>query len=197
MITSRKDLVFYLQEDKRRNIKNASFGFLLMCSLYHTDGYRAYKYLKALRYYEYSLNVLKRRGVIGKFICLYYRFRWHRLSEKYNILIPPNVCGFGLRINHIVVGGGIIINCKSMGCYCSVNTGVIVGNNGGQDRIATIGDNVSLTIGSKVIGSVVVGDNVIIAPNSVVVKDVPPNAIVSGVPAKIIRINGVKVSKSE
>lgn len=55
--------------------------------------------------------------------------------------------------------------------------------------MAIIGDNVDLTIGCKVIGGVHIGNNVIVAPNSVVVKDVPNNAIVSGIPAKILKIN--------
>ena len=92
------------------------------------------------------------------------------------------------------LGGGIIINCKSIGNYCSANAGVVVGNNGGQDKIAIIGDNVSLTVGSKVIGKVKIGNNVIVAPNSVVVKDIPDNCVVSGVPAKIIIQNGIKVN---
>lgn len=85
--------------------------------------------------------------------------------------------------------GGIIINCKSIGCNCTANTGVIVGNNS-KGGMPIICDNVDLTIGSKVIGGVQIGNNVIVAPNSVVVKDVPNNAVVSGVPAKIIKING-------
>lgn len=48
-----------------------------------------------------------------------------------------------------------------------------------------------ITVGAKVIGNVSVGDNVIIAPNSVVIKDIPCNAIVSGVPAKIIKMRQV------
>lgn len=68
-----------------------------------------------------------------------------------------------------------------MGVYLVIRGGV----NGGSP---TIGDNVEITVGAKVIGKVSVGDNVIIAPNSVVVKDVPSNTIVSGVPAKIIKI---------
>ena len=51
-----------------------------------------------------------------------------------------------------------------------------------------------MTIGSKIIGKVIIGDNVVIAPNSVVIKDVPDNCIVSGVPAKVIKMNGVKVN---
>lgn len=70
--------------------------------------------------------------------------------------------------------------------FCSVSSSVVVGNKGTQDNRAIIGNNVELTIGCKVIGKVVLGNNVIVAPNSVVIKDVPDNAIVSGVPAKQI-----------
>ena len=73
-----------------------------------------------------------------------------------------------------------------MGDFCSVSSGVVIGNKGSQDKRAIIGNNVELTIGSKIIGKVVIGNNVIVAPNSVVIKDVPDNAIVSGIPAKLI-----------
>lgn len=81
----------------------------------------------------------------------------------------------------------MIINCRSIGNNCTANAGVIVGNNKGE--MAVIGNNVNLTIGCKVIGGVHIGDNVIVAPNSVVVKDVPDNAVVSGVSAKILKMN--------
>ena len=76
-----------------------------------------------------------------------------------------------------------------MGDYCIVTGGVVVGNKGSQDNRAIIGDHVELTLGSKVIGKVTIGDYAIVAPNSVVIKDVPSKAVVSGVPAKIIKIN--------
>ena len=66
-------------------------------------------------------------------------------------------------------------------------TGCVVGNKDSNENIATIGDNVGMTIGSKVIGRISIGNNVTIAPNSVVVKDVPDNAIVSGIPATILK----------
>lgn len=55
---------------------------------------------------------------------------------------------------------------------------LIVGNNN-KGGMAIIGYNVDMTIGSKIIGGVTIGDNVIVAPNSVVVKDVPDNAVAS------------------
>ena len=74
-----------------------------------------------------------------------------------------------------------------MGNYCTANAGVIVGNNH-KGGMAVIGDNVDLSVGCKVIGGVHIGNNVIVAPNSVVVKDIPDNVIVSGIPAKILKM---------
>lgn len=87
--------------------------------------------------------------------------------------------------------GGVIINAQSVGNYCTANAGVIVGDNNRGEK-AVIGDWVDLSIGCKVIGGVSIGDNVIVAPNSVVVKDVPANAIVTGIPAKILKYQSVE-----
>ena len=88
------------------------------------------------------------------------------------------------------MGGGIKINCISIGNYCTLNLGVLVGNNHhNQEERAIIGDNVNLTTGCKVIGKVKIGNNVVVAPNSVVIKDIPDNCVVSGVPATIIKKN--------
>lgn len=74
-----------------------------------------------------------------------------------------------------------------MGNYCVTNSGVVVGVKTGVDKAPIIGDHVELATGCKVIGNVVIGDNAIVAPNSVVVKDVEPGTVVSGVPAKFIK----------
>ena len=50
-----------------------------------------------------------------------------------------------------------------------------------------------LSVGCKVFGKIVIGNNVIIAPNAVVVKSVPDNCIIAGIPAKIIKKEGIKV----
>lgn len=74
-----------------------------------------------------------------------------------------------------------------MGCNCGANIGVVVGQKDNANNRPTIGDNVALTTGCKVIGKITIGDNVIVAPNSVVVKDIPSNCIVTGIPAKILK----------
>lgn len=106
-----------------------------------------------------------------------------RLGYKYNILIRPNTVGYGLYIPHI--SGGVILNCVSIGNHCTINAGVIVGRT--DKGIPTIGDNVHLAVGAKVIGNVVVGNNVVVGPNSVVVRDVEDNTVVTGIPAKFLK----------
>lgn len=186
MIKSKEDLAFYLKEDAKANIKQETCNWLRigLNIWYGNDSYRFLQYLIALRKYEYTLNCLS--GPIGKLRRLIAKARYHRLGAKISININPNVVGYGLRVPHLV--GGVIINCKSIGCKCTVNAGVIVGNNN-KGGMAIIGNNVDLTVGCKVIGGVQIGNNVIVAPNSVVVKDIPDNAVVSGIPAKILRIN--------
>lgn len=83
---------------------------------------------------------------------------------------------------------GVIVNCKSIGNNCKINSGVVVGSKHNNSQIAEIGNNVELAVGCKVIGKIKIGNNVVVAPNAVVVKDVPDNAIVGGVPAKIIKM---------
>lgn len=68
-----------------------------------------------------------------------------------------------------------------------VNTNILVGNKDTDDSLAIIGDNVELATGSMVIGRVRIGNNAVIAPNAVVTHDVPENAIVGGIPAKVIK----------
>lgn len=185
MIRSKADLTYYIERDKERNIGDIDFLSFWMKRIYKTDGMIAYLYLVSLRKYEYALNCLYKKGLWGKIVTLYYKWVHHRKSIKYNIVIGPNMVGYGLRIAH-VIGGGIIVNCKSMGNNCVVNVNVVVGNKHKTTDVPTIGDNVSLSTGCKVFGLIEIGNNVVVAPNAVVVKDVPDNCIVGGVPARVI-----------
>jgi serine O-acetyltransferase len=59
-----------------------------------------------------------------------------------------------------------------------------------------IGDNVRIGAGAKVLGGITLGDNVSVGANAVVVKDVPPNCVVVGVPAYIVKRDGKRVRES-
>ena len=179
MIQTKAELKLYLQEDAKANGIVLGMSYLIKL-FYGNINACAYRYLKSLRKYEYYHNV-------KSILRYWWRFYNRRLGLRYHLAIPINAVGKGLYLPHLE--GGIIINCKSMGYNCSVNAGVIIGNKDSQANISTIGNNVSFSIGCKIIGKVIIGDNSVIAPNSVVIKDVPPNSAVSGVPAKIIKQN--------
>lgn len=86
----------------------------------------------------------------------------------------------------------MIINALHVGDFCIVSSGVVIGNKNHPMNKPIIEDYVEVTIGAKIIGGVKVGSHAIVAPNSVVVKDVPPYSIVSGVPAKVIKFREIE-----
>ncbi|MCM1139414.1 MAG: serine acetyltransferase [Muribaculum sp.] len=182
MITSRKELKEFIKEDRSRyHLRNPRiFGAVL-----NDESYYVTKYLYALRNLEYYKNT--NRHLWNKIMYVFWFLRHRYLSINYGIKIAPNIVGKGLYIPHIV--GGVIINALHVGDYCVVNSGVIIGNKNKSEDKPIIGNNVEITIGAKVIGKIIIGDNVIVAPNSVVIKDVPNNAVVSGIPAKILKFN--------
>ena len=174
IIDSKANLTEWLRNDAKANGIDGRIQYYIKL-MYGNVGARAYRYLKALRHYEYSLN----RNLLSRY---WYRLKLRHLGNKYSIAIIPNTVQSGLHLPHLE--GGVIINCKSMGRWCTVNTGVVVGEK--NKELATIGSNVNLCVGCKIIGGVTIGENVTVAPNAVVVKDVEDNSIVAGVPAKKI-----------
>ena len=79
-----------------------------------------------------------------------------------------------------------------IGNNCNISQGVTLGvtNRGAKKGCPTIGDNVYIAPGAKVIGNIVVGNDVAIGANCVLTKDVPDHAVVVGIPGKIISYNG-------
>lgn len=106
-------------------------------------------------------------------------------SRKTGIQIDPNTIGKGIKIWHF---GSIVVNAKSkIGINCTLNPGIVIGHKAVNERAPIIGDNVYIGAGAKILGEVTVGDDVFIAPNCVVVKDVPSHCMVVGIPAIIIK----------
>ena len=103
---------------------------------------------------------------------------------------PGAKIGKRLVIDH---GMGIVIGeTAEIGDDCLIYHGVTLGGTGKDQgkRHPTIGNNVLIGCGAKVLGPFRVGDNVRIAANAVVLADVPDNATAVGVPAKVVRIAG-------
>lgn len=124
---------------------------------------------------------------------LYYvlRFWFNRLSLKLHIGIDPFMpLGDGFCIGHPFM---IIINrrCR-IGRNCTMAHDVTLGSTSRGDKAGcpTLGDNVFIGPGAKIIGAITIGNNVAIGANAVVTKDVPDNAVVAGVPARVLSMNG-------
>lgn len=86
------------------------------------------------------------------------------------------------------------VGAYSIGRNCSVNQLVVIGWTD-RTRGPILGDNVSVKAGAKILGPITIGNNVTVGANAVVTKDVPANCVVAGVPARIIRRDGVRVDE--
>ena len=103
---------------------------------------------------------------------------------------PGAQIGDSLFIDH---GMGVVIGETSIiGDNVTLYQGVTLGGTGKEKgkRHPTLGRNVVVGTGAKVLGNLTVGDNVRIGANAVVLRDVPPNAVVVGVPGRIVRHEG-------
>ncbi len=98
--------------------------------------------------------------------------------------------GSGLFLQH----GFSTIIMADIGDNCWINQQVTIGYKDKNGR-PKIGNNVCITAGAKVLGAITIGDNVTVGANAVVVKNVPDNCVVVGVPAYIIKRDGVKVKE--
>lgn len=183
MIQSRKDLNFYIAEDCKRNGQNRGILHYMWNLLRGQEQAHAFRYIKAMRHLEYHMN---NTGLIHAIAKVFYKIKVGRLGLRYSIEIQPNSCGYGLRIVHLS-SGGVLLNAKKIGNYCGFNAGSLVGNKDSQENRPEIGDYVAFGPGAKAFGKITIGDNLFVASNAVVVKDIPSNVIVGGLPAKIIK----------
>jgi serine O-acetyltransferase len=135
-------------------------------------------------YPEYRNLFYHRVGWLGKIV--------DPLCRPMNTLfISTAVIGLGLFIQH---GFATIIAAKSIGANCWINQQVTIGYSN-TDDCPTIGDNVTISAGAKLIGAVTLGNNSKVGANAVVVKNVPANSTIVGVPARIVKRDGKRVNQ--
>ncbi|HWI54446.1 MAG TPA: serine O-acetyltransferase [Desulfobacteria bacterium] len=110
---------------------------------------------------------------------------------------PGATIGDGLFIDH---GTGVVIGeTAEVGNNVTIYQGVTLGGTGKQKgkRHPTVGNNIVISSGAKVLGNITIGDNAKIGAGSVVLKDVPPNTTVVGIPGKIVIRDGVNIADLE
>ncbi len=110
---------------------------------------------------------------------------------------PGATIGENFFIDH---GNGVIIGETAVvGNNVTLYQGVTLGGTGKEHgkRHPTIGDNVMISAGAKVLGSFQVGENSKIGAGSVVIEEVPPNCTVVGVPGRVVRHNNQKLVRED
>ncbi len=110
---------------------------------------------------------------------------------------PGATIGKGLFIDH---GSGVVIGeTAEIGDNCTLYQGVTLGGTGKDTgkRHPTLGNNVMVGAGAKVLGPFKIGDNSKIAANAVVLKEVPEDSTAVGIPAKVVRRGDTKVPQND
>lgn len=156
-------------------------------------------------------NILMKTAILfhnpNMFFILIYRIEHYLFTHKFFLLkyIGFLLYPFYFYINYLLldiniyptvkIGKGFYLHYKGIILTRTTSAGenltligpLTVGTDLWETQGAKIGKNVTICTGAKVIGKVSIGDNVIVGANSVIVKDIPSNVIVAGVPAKIIK----------
>ena len=147
-----------------------------------------YPSFKALFYYKIAHYFYKKKKyLIARYIS-------EKAKRKTGIEIHPGATiGKGLFIDH---GTGVVIGETAViGDNVTMFHGVTLGGTGKEKgkRHPTIGNNVFIGCGAKLLGNITIGDNVKVGANAVVLKDVESNTTVVGVPGVIVKRNGKEV----
>lgn len=184
MIQSKADLKHYLKADGKVN--GIRHEWLKM--LTYNDSYAVHRHLRLLRHLEYHINCSSWWKLPLK---LYYLLCYRRSQIKTNMVIFPNTMGPGLLLMH--PGFRRIDRMVHAGNNCTILPMVLFGKKRPTDKDSTIqiGDNCYIGTGATILGPVTIGNNVTIAAGAVVTNDVPDNAVVGGVPAKILKYKNI------
>ena len=121
----------------------------------------------------------------------------HALRKTGIEIHPGAKIGKNLFIDH---GSGVVIGeTAEIGDNCTIYQNVTLGGTGKETgkRHPTLGNNVMVGAGARVLGPFKVGDNSKIAANAVVLTEVPPNCTAVGVPARVVKCNGIRVNGSD
>lgn len=175
MIETREDLKEYLKYEK--NLYPNTVTDIL------TNDQRTYnwKYIKCLRKCEYYYNNRK-KSLFAKGMYIWFRRRKNILGSHIGVEIWENSFGKGLVIHH---NGNIVVNraCR-IGENCELHGDNCLGNTGCGPNVPTIGNNVRIGVGAKVIGQITLADDIKIGANAVVNKSFhEPGITLVGVPA--------------
>lgn len=167
---------------KPYNLENRlSENYTIYDLLYYL--FNRYREFRNLFYYRFSSDPAKNHFLIKLLKYLY--------PPRDSVGIQAGEIGAGLFIQH---GTASSVGALKIGENCWLNQHITIGFSG-EGNAPTLGNNVVVRPGARIFGKVTIGDNSIVGTNAVVLKDVPPNCTVVGVPARIILRDGQRVDE--
>ena len=144
--------------------------------------------LREHEWYIYKFQKLLRKEEKAKLylIKMYYRCRKNMLGRKLGFTIPAGTFDEDLHIWHF---GNVVINGYArIGKGCILHGDNCIGNDGKSELCPVIGNNVDIGVGAKLLGDIVIADDIVIAAGAVVVSSFMETGItIGGVPAKRIK----------
>lgn len=180
MINSKKELKEFIERDRIANSRSSSHPSAF--------GDEIWKFLVSLRKGEYYSGFPKYKKIIFSPLIAINRIKYHNLSLKLGFSIPMNVADKGLCLPHY--GTIVISHGARIGKNVKIHEGVNIGATNGEERASTIGDNVFIGTGAKIIGALNIANDVAIGANAVVTKSIDePGTTWAGVPARKISDN--------
>jgi serine O-acetyltransferase len=131
-------------------------------------------------------------------------YRLGNFAYRKRIPVLPLICNLLIRLIHncavyseTIIGAktifgyggiGVVIHKRVViGKNCTIGSNVTIGGKSGSENVPIIGNDVFIATGAKILGDLKVGSNSVIGANAVVIKNVPANCVVAGIPAKIIK----------
>lgn len=176
-----------IESDYVRVRKPGNFLKSFLRTYYRNESFRTTLWFRIGSY------LMTKRGVKYKPFLTVVNLIYTHVQHKTGIQLPlATSIQSGLRFFHY--NCIIIAQSVKIGENASIHQGVTIGRvfAGPFTGVPTIGDNVVIFAGAKLLGNIKIGDNAVIGANAVVTRDVPPNSVAAGVPAKIISDNSSK-----
>lgn len=169
-----------------------------LCSLTALKSYYVSESFKVCFWFRLGSYIATKNNVFSKVLLFLIKIKYLGIKRKTGIQLPllTNVDGGVMFCHYSCI---VIAQSVNIGKNVSIHQGVTIGRifNGKYSGVPTIGDNVVIFSGAKVLGNIQIGDNAVIGANAVVTRDVPANAVVAGVPAKIISTDSSKCFNKE
>lgn len=158
MIESKRDYIYYLECDKKALGKNKRKPRIV--------GDEIWRFQRLMRKTEYYKNCS--RMPLTKIYSKWLQYRYYKMRLRLGFSIPLNIFGPGLSIAHY---GTIVINGNAkIGKNCRIQESTTIGATNGSEKAPIIGDNVFIGSGARIIGDIIIADDIAIGANAVVNK---------------------------